>query len=62
LERLRLFVPLLRGGLRVDADDLRFDHDVIESADHHEMLDIVAPNQNELALTVQAESVDQPQP
>jgi hypothetical protein len=45
----------------MDPDDLRFDHHVVEAADHDEMLDIVAPNQNQLPLTVEAEGVDQAQ-
>jgi hypothetical protein len=43
----------------MDADDLRLDDDVIRAADHHQMLDIVAPHQDELALPIQAERIDQ---
>lgn len=44
------------------AIDLRFDQDVIGAADHHQMLDIVPPNEHQLALPVQAEGVHQPEP
>jgi len=55
-----LFARRKRLGLR--ADDLRFDDDVVGAADHQQMFDIVAAHQNELALTVQGEGVDQAKP
>ena len=39
-----------------------FEQDVVRAADHDQMLDIVAADENELPLTVEAEGVDQPEP
>jgi hypothetical protein len=44
------------------AIDLRFDQDVVRAADHDEVFDIVAPDQNELTLSVETERVDEAQP
>ena len=45
----------------MDAIDLRFEQDVVRAADHHQMFDIVAADENELPLSIEAERVDQPQ-
>ena len=47
-----------RGG----AIDLRLDQNVVRPTDHHQMFDIVAPDEHQLALPVEAECVDQPEP
>ena len=41
---------------------MRFDQNVVRSADHDEMLDIVAPDEHQLTLPVEAESVDEAEP
>jgi hypothetical protein len=51
-----------RQSLRLRADNLRLDHDIIGAADHQEMFDIVAAHDDELALAVERESVDQAEP
>ena len=43
------------------AIDLRFDQNVIRAADHHQMLDVVAPDQHKLSLPVEAERVHETQ-
>ena len=53
--------PVLARGRR-GAVDLRFEQDVVRAADHHQVLDIVPPDENELPLSVKAESVDQTEP
>jgi hypothetical protein len=42
--------------------DLRFDQDVVGAADHDEVFDVVAPDQDELALSIETERVDEAQP
>src|SRR5580693_1220133 len=44
------------------ADNFRFDHEVVGSPDHQQMFDIVASNNNELALPVEVEGLDGPKP
>jgi hypothetical protein len=44
------------------ADNIRLDHDVVGSPDHQQMFDIVASNNNELALPVEVEGIDGPKP
>ena len=39
-----------------------FEQDVVRAADHDQVLDIVPPDENELPLSVKAESVDQTEP
>jgi hypothetical protein len=46
----------------VNANDLRLDDQIIEAADHDEMFDIVPSHQDELALSVKAECVDETEP
>ena len=58
----RSFLLARANRLRLGANDLRFDDDVVGAADHQEMLDIVAPHENELALSVEREGVDQAEP
>ena len=43
------------------AIDLGFDQNVVRTADHDQMLDVVAPDQHKLPLSVEAESVDETQ-
>jgi hypothetical protein len=43
------------------ADDVRLDDDVVRAADEQEMLDVVAPQQDELALTIEIVDVDDPE-
>ena len=47
---------------REGAVDLGFDQNVVRAADHDEVFDVVTPDQDELALSVEAESVDEAQP
>jgi hypothetical protein len=54
----RLFFPGARNLARLGPDDLRFDQNVIGTADHHQMFDIVAPHEHELALPVEVEGID----
>jgi hypothetical protein len=44
------------------AIDLRLEQNVVGPADHDEMFHIVAPDEHKLALPVEAECVDQPEP
>ena len=44
------------------AIDLRFDQNVVRAADHDEMLDIIAPDEDQLSLAVEAERVDEAKP
>jgi hypothetical protein len=37
---------------------LGFDHKIVGAADHEQMFDVVAPDNNELALTVEVESIN----
>jgi hypothetical protein len=48
--------------LSVNANDLRLDDNVIEAANHHEMFDIVPSHQHKLALSVEAERIDETEP
>jgi hypothetical protein len=41
---------------------LRLEQNVVGPADHDQMFDIVAPDEHELALPVEAECVDQTEP
>jgi hypothetical protein len=41
------------------AIDLRLKQNVVRPADHHQMFDIVAPDQHQLPLPVEAEGVHQ---
>jgi len=43
-------------------DDLRFDDEVVGSTDHQQMFNIVASNNNKLALPVEVEGIDGPKP
>ena len=54
--------PFARRRRNGGADDLRFDQDVVGPADHDQMFDIVAAQQNQLTLPVERKGVDQPQP
>ena len=47
---------------RRGAIDLRLQQNVVRPADHDQVFDIVAPDEHQLALPVEAESVDQPEP
>jgi hypothetical protein len=47
---------------RFGANDARLDHDIVRAADHQQVLDIVAPHDDELALSVDLESVDHAEP
>ncbi len=49
-------------GQREGAVDLRLDEHVVRAADHDEMFDIVATHQDQLALPIEAECIDKPQP
>ena len=44
------------------ADNFQFDHEVVGSPDHQKMFDIVASNNDELALPVEVEGIDSPKP
>jgi hypothetical protein len=44
------------------AIDLRLNQNVVRSADHDQVFDIVAADQHKLPLPVQAECIDQPEP
>jgi len=44
------------------AIDLRLDQNVVRPADHDQVFDIVAPDEHQLPLPVEAECVDQPEP
>jgi len=41
---------------------LRLQQNVVRPADHDQVFDIVAPDEHQLALPVEAESVNQPEP
>jgi hypothetical protein len=58
-----ILVPRLHLGLRLElrANDLRLHDDVVGAANHQEMFDIVASHDDELTLSVERKSVDQPQ-
>lgn len=43
------------------AHNRAFDHDVVRPPDHDQMLDIVAPHENKLAISVEVEGVDHAQ-
>jgi hypothetical protein len=43
------------------ADDVRLDDDVVRAADEQEMLDVVAPQQDELTLAIEVIDVDDPE-
>jgi hypothetical protein len=45
---------------RKRAIDLGFDQDVVRAPDHHQVLDIVPPDKDELPLSIEAESIDKP--
>ena len=47
---------------RRGAIDLRLEQNVVRPADHDQVFDIVPPDEHELALPVEAECVDQPEP
>jgi hypothetical protein len=47
---------------RLGTDDGRLDHDVVRAADHDQVLDIVAPYDDELALPVDLERIDDAEP
>ena len=47
---------------RERAIDLQFDQNVVRAADHDQMLDIVAPDEDQLPLAVEAERVDEAKP
>lgn len=50
----RLHLGLGRHGARGGhANDIAFDHEIIGPAEHHQMLDIVPTQQNQLALAVE---------
>jgi hypothetical protein len=57
----RGFVACSRRLSRFDADNLRFDQDVIWAADHDEMFDIVAPHEDKLTLSVEVKGIDNPE-
>ncbi len=44
------------------ADNFRFDHEVVGSPDHQQVFDVVASNNNELALPVEVEGIDGSKP
>src|SRR5205807_3166725 len=44
------------------ADYFRFDHEVVGSPDHQQVFDIIASNNDELALPVEVEGVDGSKP
>ena len=44
------------------AIDLRLDQNVVRPPDHNQVFDVVAPDEHQLALPVEAEGVDQPEP
>jgi hypothetical protein len=43
-------------------NDLRFDDEVVGTTDHQQMFNIVASNNNKLALPVEVEGIDGPKP
>jgi hypothetical protein len=43
---------------RLGANDLRLDQNIVGTADHDEMFDIVAPQKHKLTLPVQVEGID----
>jgi hypothetical protein len=47
---------------RLSPDDRRLDDDVIGPADHQQMLDIVAPHDDQLPLAVDLEGVNDAEP
>jgi hypothetical protein len=49
-------------GRRQHAIDLRFDEHVVGPANHHEMFDIVAADEHQLTLSIEAEGVDESKP
>jgi hypothetical protein len=49
-------------GLKLHTHDLGLDDDVVRTADHQEMFDIVPPHDDKLALSVKRKGVDQTQP
>ena len=61
----RLLLPRIVAQSRVApfrADDLGFDHKIVRTADHDEMLDIIAPDDHQLAVAVEVEGVDDAEP
>ena len=44
------------------AIDLQLDQNVVRPPDHNQVFDVVAPDEHQLALPVEAEGVDQPEP
>ncbi|HEY5226654.1 MAG TPA: hypothetical protein VIJ06_07680 [Methylovirgula sp.] len=64
----RFFIPalfvadILVAASRLGPNDLGFDQNVVGAADHHQMFDIVTTDDDELALTVEIEGVDNAEP
>ena len=44
------------------AIDLRLDQNVVRPSDHDQVFDVVAPDEHQLALPIEAERIDQPEP
>ena len=59
---LAVLVALLAVVARFGAHDLRLDQEIVGTADHDQVLGVVAPHDDKLALTVEIESIDNAEP
>jgi hypothetical protein len=58
----RVFALIPPAFARFDSGDFGFDQEIVGAADHDEMFGIVAADDDELALTVEIEGIDDAKP